>query len=177
MAKDIFANLALSFEEAKTFVLWNPAKRSKKCDSDNHSPLMSDARMDFDISDSTTAEQLKMLIKTSNSILNSLPGAGGGSTEAGVLVGNLHAHQLVSTNSFELNGCGTSISEDSGLPYTNSSVSSGDSIRCVGLCKLELEVSLGDAMKYGQCGIGFQFVFYFKWSAISFNSSFCLCLF
>lgn len=51
------------------------------------------------------------------------------------------AHQLVSTNSFELN-TGTSISEnsDSGLAHTNSSISSGDSIR-IGLCKFEFEVS------------------------------------
>lgn len=105
--------------------------------------------MEFDISDATTAEQLKQLLKTSNSILNSLPSSSStvpstaASTDVIVGLGNLHAHQLVSTNSFELNGGGTSISEDSGLPYTNSSVSSGDSIRCVGLCKLELEVSAG----------------------------------
>lgn len=108
---------------------------------------MSSATMDFDISDATTAEQLKQLLKTSNSILNSLPSGAGGAAGAAsndMVIGlaNLHTHQLVSTNSFELNGGGTSISEDSGLPYTNSSVSSGDSIRCVGLCKLELEVSL-----------------------------------
>lgn len=47
------------------------------------------------------------------------------------------SHQLVSTNSFELTA--TSLSEDSGLPHTNSSISSGDSIR-VELCKYELEV-------------------------------------
>lgn len=49
-----------------------------------------------------------------------------------------HSHQLVSTNSFELNGA-TSLSEDSGLPHTNSSISSGDSLR-VGLCRFEFEV-------------------------------------
>lgn len=49
-----------------------------------------------------------------------------------------HPHQLVSTNSFELNTA-TSLSEDSGLPHTSSSISSGDSIR-VELCKYELEV-------------------------------------
>lgn len=106
--------------------------------------------MEFDISDSTTAEQLKQLLKTSNSILNNLPSSGSTANSSAVVsnnndvvvgLSNLHAHQLVSTNSFEMNGGGTSISEDSGLPYTNSSVSSGDSIRCVGLCKLELEVS------------------------------------
>lgn len=48
-------------------------------------------------------------------------------------------HHLVSTNSFELNAA-TSLSDDSGVPLTNSSISSGDSYR-LGLCKLELEVN------------------------------------
>lgn len=52
-----------------------------------------------------------------------------------------HSHQLVSTNSFELNGATTSLSEDSGLPHTNSSISSGDSLR-VGLCRFEFEASV-----------------------------------
>lgn len=47
------------------------------------------------------------------------------------------SHQLVSNNSFELNAVTTSISEDSGLPHTNSSISSGDSSR-MGLCKFEV---------------------------------------
>lgn len=51
-------------------------------------------------------------------------------------------HQLVSTNSFELNGMtSSSLSDDSGLPLTtNSSISSGDSSR-FGLCKSAFEVS------------------------------------
>lgn len=59
-------------------------------------------------------------------------------------------HQLVSANSFEmtsgasLGGGGTSLSEDSGLPYTNSSVSSGDSIRCMEQFKLETELTESD---------------------------------
>lgn len=47
------------------------------------------------------------------------------------------SHQLVSNNSFELNAVTTSLSEDSGLPHTNSSISSGDSSR-MGLCKFEV---------------------------------------
>lgn len=49
------------------------------------------------------------------------------------------SHQLISTNSFEFNAATTSLSEDSGLPHTNSSISSGDSSR-LGLCKFEFEV-------------------------------------
>lgn len=48
-------------------------------------------------------------------------------------------HHLVSTNSFELNTA-TSLSEDSGIPHTNSSISSSGSSR-IGLCKFEFEVS------------------------------------
>lgn len=72
-------------------------------------------------------EQFNILLRNSNSNL--------GDTSSS------HTHQLVSTNSFELN-TGTSISEnsDSGLAQTNSSISSGDSIR-IGLCKFEFEVS------------------------------------
>lgn len=47
------------------------------------------------------------------------------------------SHQLVSNNSFELNVVTSSISEDSGLPHTNCSISSGDSSR-MGLCKFEV---------------------------------------
>lgn len=78
-------------------------------------------------------DQFNILLRNSNSNLG-LPIASDISTS--------HTHQLVSTNSFELN-TGTSISEnsDSGLgPHTNSSISSGDSIR-IGLCKFEFEVS------------------------------------
>lgn len=51
-------------------------------------------------------------------------------------------HQLISANSFELNGMTTSsLSEDSGLPQTtSSSISSGDSSR-FGLCKSAFEVN------------------------------------
>lgn len=78
-------------------------------------------------------EQYNILLRNSNSNVG-LPTAGDVSSTH-------HTHQLVSTNSFELN-TGTSISEnsDSGLPHTNSSISSGDSIR-IGLCKFEFEVS------------------------------------
>lgn len=53
------------------------------------------------------------------------------------------SHQLVSTNSFELNGVtSSSLSEDSGLALTtNSSISSGDSSR-FGLCKNASEVRI-----------------------------------
>lgn len=76
-------------------------------------------------------EQFNILLRNSNSNLGLIAGDTSSS----------HAHQLVSTNSFELN-TGTSISEnsDSGLAHTNSSISSGDSIR-IGLCKFEFEVS------------------------------------
>lgn len=47
------------------------------------------------------------------------------------------SHQLVSNNSFELGAVTTSLSDDSGLPHTNSSISSGDSSR-MGLCKIEV---------------------------------------
>lgn len=47
-------------------------------------------------------------------------------------------HHLVSTNSFELNTA-TSLSDDSGVPHTNSSISSSASSR-IGLCKFEFEV-------------------------------------
>lgn len=50
---------------------------------------------------------------------------------------NNNLHNLVSTNSFELNTA-TSLSDDSGLPHTNSSISSGSSR--IGLCKYEYEV-------------------------------------
>lgn len=55
---------------------------------------------------------------------------------------NGQQHQLISANSFELNGMTTSsLSEDSGLPQTtNSSISSGDSSR-FGLCKSAFEVT------------------------------------
>lgn len=60
-------------------------------------------------------------------------------------------HQLMSANSFELNGMTTSsLSEDSGLPpTTNSSISSGDSSR-FGLCKSAFEVNtrITHACKY-----------------------------
>lgn len=52
------------------------------------------------------------------------------------------SHHLVSTNSFELNAA-TSLSDDSGVPLTNSSISSGDSYR-LGLCKFELELVESD---------------------------------
>lgn len=57
---------------------------------------------------------------------------------------NGQSHQLVSANSFELNGMTTSsLSEDSGLPpTTNSSISSGDSSR-FGMCKSAFEVAFG----------------------------------
>lgn len=42
-----------------------------------------------------------------------------------------NSHQLITTNSFEMNGA-TSLSEDSGLPHTNSS----------GLCRFEFEVTI-----------------------------------
>lgn len=76
-------------------------------------------------------EQFNVVLKNSNSNLGLTASDNSAS----------HAHQLVSTNSFELN-TGTSISEnsDSGLAHTNSSISSGDSIR-IGLCKFEFEVS------------------------------------
>ncbi len=76
-------------------------------------------------------DQFNVLLRTSNSNLGLI------ATDTS----SSHAHQLVSTNSFELN-TGTSISEnsDSGLAHTNSSISSGDSIR-IGLCKFEFEVS------------------------------------
>lgn len=57
------------------------------------------------------------------------------------IVQSSQSHQLVSANSFELNGMtSSSLSEDSGLPLTtNSSISSGDSSR-FGLCKNAFEV-------------------------------------
>lgn len=70
-----------------------------------------------------------MAIKISNSTFGVHNGEGCSS----------NSHQLVATSSFEINGA-TSLSEDSGLPHTNSSISSGDSIR-VGLCKFEFEVN------------------------------------
>lgn len=56
---------------------------------------------------------------------------------------NSQQHQLMSANSFELNGMTTSsLSEDSGLPATtNSSISSGDSSR-FGMCKSAFEVGV-----------------------------------
>ncbi|KAJ6637482.1 Suppressor of cytokine signaling 7 [Pseudolycoriella hygida] len=79
-------------------------------------------------------EQFNILLRNSNSNLGLIPGDTSSS----------HTHQLVSTNSFELN-TGTSISEnsDSGLAHTNSSISSGDSIR-IGLCKFEFELAESD---------------------------------
>lgn len=76
-------------------------------------------------------DQINILLRNSNSNLGLIDNT----------TTTTHAHQLVSTNSFELN-TGTSISEnsDSGLAHTNSSISSGDSIR-IGLCKFEFEVS------------------------------------
>lgn len=48
---------------------------------------------------------------------------------------NNNIHHLVSGNSFDR---ATSLSDDSGIPLTNSSISSGSSR--VGLCKFEFEV-------------------------------------
>lgn len=85
-----------------------------------------------------------MLMKASSSNLGSML-APSSSTETNSSTSSSsqqqQPHQLVSTNSFELTGTTTtSLSEDSGLPHTNSSISSGDSIR-VGLCRFEFEVS------------------------------------
>lgn len=96
-------------------------QNNKKMETQNNDPMV----------DTTNFEQFNMLMKNSNSNLGLL-------TNVDCNIGNSQSHQLVSTNSFELNA-GTSLSEDSGLPHTNSSISSGDSIR-VGLCKFEFEV-------------------------------------
>ncbi|KAG4068779.1 hypothetical protein HA402_002470 [Bradysia odoriphaga] len=79
-------------------------------------------------------EQFNILLRNSNSNLGLIA----------VDTNSSQPHQLVSTNSFELN-TGTSISEnsDSGLAHTNSSISSGDSIR-IGLCKFEFELAESD---------------------------------
>lgn len=63
--------------------------------------------------------------KNSNSNLTSM-----------VVTNDVHnIHHLVSGNSFDR---ATSLSDDSGIPLTNSSISSGSSR--VGLCKFEFEV-------------------------------------
>lgn len=79
------------------------------------------------------AESINILLKGSNSSLG---------MSNNVDISSHAAHQLASANSFELN-VGTSLSEDSGLPHTNSSISSGDSYR-VGLCKFEYELAESD---------------------------------
>lgn len=48
-------------------------------------------------------------------------------------------HEQISANSLELNAV-TSLSDDSGIPQTNSSISSGDSYK-LGICKFEMGVS------------------------------------
>lgn len=53
-----------------------------------------------------------------------------------------HSH-LVSANSFELNAAVSSLSDDSGLPHTNSSISSVDLSR-IGVCKFESELVESD---------------------------------
>lgn len=102
-----------------------------------------------------TAEQLKQLMRLSSTptTLNITTVSVGGQQQH-----QLHG-QLNSANSFESGSCnvtggggggGTSLSEDSGLPYTNSSVSS-DSIRCIGALKLEMELmteSEGEASQF-----------------------------
>lgn len=47
-------------------------------------------------------------------------------------------HEQISANSLELNAV-TSLSDDSGIPQTNSSISSGDSYK-LGICKFEMGV-------------------------------------
>lgn len=85
-----------------------------------------------------SVDHLNILMKTSISNLG-LPNGVENVTGNALQHQQQHSHQLVSTNSFELNGA--SLSEDSGLPHTNSSISSGDSFR-VGLCRFEFEVSV-----------------------------------
>lgn len=89
-----------------------------------------------DLEELCSVDHLNILMKTS---LSGLPNGAENVTGNALQLQQQHSHQLVSTNSFELNGA--SLSEDSGLPHTNSSISSGDSLR-VGLCRFEFEVNV-----------------------------------
>lgn len=98
-------------------------------------------------SDAVLATNTNKIGGSNNNSSSNLPGLKFASNHMAIgkheSIANGQQHQLMSANSFELNGMtSSSLSEDSGLPpTTNSSISSGDSSR-FGFCKSAFEVNI-----------------------------------
>lgn len=92
-------------------------------------------------SDAMSTANTNKISGSNNNSSSNVPGLKFAANHSAIANGQQPQHQLVSANSFELNGMTTSsLSEDSGLPpTTNNSISSGDSSR-FGLCKSAFEV-------------------------------------